>query len=264
MNTRNRIYIAHWLAGRPTLNYGEALIYLIAQRLGIEVVPLPAGTDPVDEAWLWIGSELHARPGGMGTLWHALRHARRVRVWGQGNGRGAEVSMAHLPPADRRRVDLLAVRGPLTAEQIGFDGPQGDPGFLLPLLVPKPAPSGEHLLAPHWDDREGFDLPPGASLLNVELPPSAEVARRAVERIAAAESVTTSSMHVYITARAYGVPVRVFQPRGGQPMPDKWCDVTRWLDAGGATEPLLYALVRAMPGVIGPTKPAGQTASRVG
>ena len=143
------------------------------------------------------------------TIRLALDH---TRVWGSGIIRTNEV----MPSAPA----CLAVRGPLTRGRIlaaGLDCPEvyGDPAMLLPLLyTPSPLKKLPGVsLAPHFTQAFLRNLPDAAHYLDVEARSIADI-EAIIDRIAASETVVTSSLHVFIMCVAYGVPVTVFQISG--------------------------------------------------
>ena len=140
-----------------------------------------------EQRLLAVGSILHfARDGDV--------------VWGAGvNGKMLQDSYP--------RLDVRAVRGPLTAELLrrgGVDAPDvfGDPALLIPHLWTDDElgivrASGGTVLVPNLHDRA--DFPPEA------IDPRADVVA-CVRAIASANLVVSSSLHGVVVAEAYGVP----------------------------------------------------------
>lgn len=148
-----------------------------------------------------------------------------VAFWGCG-ARGPD----GLPEDIRSRAAFLGVRGPLTRDALGLpaDTVLGDPGLLLPLLVPRPRTRhGRTLCITHFHeprpvsdllDQTGVD-----DVIPAAIPGSLPALRSLVERIAAAEFVLSGSLHGAITACAYGVPFAFFDS-GRVDVPFKWED----------------------------------------
>lgn len=140
------------------------------------------------------------------TVGSVLHFARGGEViWGSGwNGKVSST------PA--RGMNTLAVRGPLTAELLRSHGVEvppvfGDPAILLPSLFPRqalplPQAPGRVLMVPNLND----SVPDvrGAEYLSPVGDPLTIVAE-----IAAADFIVTSSLHAFIVAEAYGVPVQL-------------------------------------------------------
>ncbi len=120
-------------------------------------------------------------------------------------GTGLIRDVAHPLP----NAHILALRGPLTAQLVGREGPRsvpfGDPGVLVPMLFPA-RDDGRYLtvVVPHIVDR---DLPKrfigtrSATIVPVTTSP-----RVLTAAIAGASHVITSSLHALIAADAYGIP----------------------------------------------------------
>lgn len=172
----------HWYRGHR--NFGDGLAPLLAEwALGRRVLHAPAA---VNGKLLTIGSVIdRARP--------------RDVVWGSGllvDGR------VDLP----RSTDVLAVRGPLTADRCGLTAevPFGDPGVLVPLFVPRTVPPDGRTLVVmnHREDEVLHRLVAAGHDVVSAGAPHDEV----VERIQRASVVFSSSLHGLVAAEAYGTP----------------------------------------------------------
>ena len=175
---------------RPVNNFGDMLGPAVATAL----VPKEM-TASTPSRLLSIGSVLHfAQDGDV--------------VWGSGvNGKVTGELVG------ARRLDVRAVRGPLTARALsdrGIEAPNvfGDPGLLAPALfgVTRAArPTIEvtslpnlHDL-PYWRDAPGL-LSPRRDFMTV------------MTTIASSQLVVTSSLHGIVIADALGVPVAPVRP----------------------------------------------------
>jgi pyruvyltransferase len=187
--------------GRRSRNFGDLLGPLVVAGLAGAPVRAVRTDQDLDQAvgvrLLSVGSILHlARDGDV--------------VWGSGvNGKVP----LHAPPA--RRLDVRAVRGPLTRRalaELGIEVPEvyGDPGLLVPAVVPGLVELAQTktravTVLPHMSElprgrRDGRVLSPRAPLGDV------------LRTIAQSERVVTSSLHGYVVAEALGVPVQLVRP----------------------------------------------------
>ena len=151
--------------------------------------------------------------------------ARRVVFWGCGIRKPGCLS-----EENRRRAEILAVRGPLTrsALRLGDSIPLGDPAFFLPALY-KPAgvPSGKSVCVPHFTDQrsdaEIIELSGCDSILRPNLPNCPDHLLQFIDGIVASSFVLASSFHGALVAAAYGRPF-AFWDSGCIDLPFKWED----------------------------------------
>ena len=132
-------------------------------------------------------------------------------IWGSGiNGK------VGLPHHKFSRLDVRAVRGPLTGkwleENKGIEDPgvYGDPALLLLDVMPHLAEVGRHKrfklsVIPNFHDFAAYsDLPgvinPRSSVLDV------------LTRLAQSEQIATSSLHGLVVGELLGVPTALFTP----------------------------------------------------
>lgn len=123
-----------------------------------------------------------------------------IAIWG--SGLVAERNLV-LP-----KVDILAVRGPLTAKCMKIDGDviYGDPGLLASLVMPPVPKTGKIGIVPHYVDKANKTLDPFREdarfmVIDVELP-----WERVLKEISSCAMVLSSSLHGLIVADSYGVP----------------------------------------------------------
>lgn len=149
-----------------------------------------------------------------------------AHFWGCG-ARGQRPTEALLS-----RARICGVRGPLTRDLLELPNttPLGDPGLLLPILIPKPHyNSGRVLLVPHFYEPDlpaivhdratiGFD-----DLILPHIFSGIEQVRSMVRAIAVADFVMAGSLHAAVIAAAYGVPFCFFRRRHLD-LEFKWCD----------------------------------------
>ncbi|SDE83863.1 polysaccharide pyruvyl transferase family protein [Limimaricola pyoseonensis] len=149
-----------------------------------------------------IGSILQIAAKGPARLALGLRRlaGRPVAVWGSGL-----VKPRTLP---RAGFDLLALRGPLTAEALGSvpGVPTGDPGLLARRMAGTGARRHDIGVVAHYVDKDRPELRelaalPGVALIDVEAPP-----REVIDRINGCRSIVSSSLHGLIVADALQIP----------------------------------------------------------
>jgi pyruvyltransferase len=180
------------LAHKRLNNFGDLLGPLIVGAL-LREHQLRPGRPSRRHRLLSVGSVIHlARPGDT--------------VWGSGiNGK------MPLRAELLQSVDFRAVRGPMTRDALAHHGIEcpaiyGDPGLLVPTLLPElcgaaPLRSKEPLIVPNFNDYPEFEHLPNV------LDPCSPV-EVCVSRIAHSRLVVGSSLHGLIVAEAFGVAAR--------------------------------------------------------
>jgi hypothetical protein len=149
----------------------------------------------------------------------------RLAFWGCG-ARDADGLAADVMP----HLTFLGVRGPLTRDALGLppETVLGDPGLLLPLLVPRPnTVTTPSLCITHFHEpRESLDIQRQTGVDTVTpaaLPRSLPALKALIRQIAGAGFVLSGSLHGAIAACAYGVPFAFFDS-GYIDVPFKWRD----------------------------------------
>lgn len=120
-----------------------------------------------------------------------------------------------------KSLDIRSVRGPLTQKvlrQKGVDSPDmfGDPAILLPSIFPKMEHNpirNKVAMVPNLNEYE-----PCKALVpeDVDLISPLMHWHTVLDEILTSELVLTSSLHGLILSEAFGVPVRLFSPFGGE------------------------------------------------
>lgn len=130
-------------------------------------------------------------------------------VWGSGIIRRNEV-LKHTPKC-------LAVRGPLTRQKMlkhGVPCPEvyGDPAMLFPLFFKpeKTAVQENPLIVPHFKHTKIMPRHNGYDYTDLHVSSIYDI-ENIITQIASAPCVVTSSLHGFIFAVAYGIPVSVFR-----------------------------------------------------
>lgn len=205
--------VAYWRGDGGLQNFGDFLTEFFRAELF-----LPASVQA--EKVHLVGSVIDDH------FFNDLTEPARVAFWGCGLR-----TPDGLSEWNRRRSEILSVRGPLTrsALRLGSEVPFGDPGFLLPALhSPRAAGGGGTLCVPHFSDRrsdeEILERSGCAAVLRTAVPASVEAVRHTIDRIVGADFVLTASLHGAVVAAAYGRP---YAPWSGQrvDLPFKWADL---------------------------------------
>jgi len=185
------VSLFHWRPANGSVNFGDHLSRIVVSRvLGMRGLTLD---DEVGQAarLLAIGSILHF--AGDGDV-----------VWGSGiNGKVPESAFT------AQRLDIRAVRGPLTEEFLRSRGHQvpavyGDPGLLARhLFADRFRPSGEkaHVFVPNL-----HDIALVAGDPDVVSPLAGW--NTVISEILKARLVLASSLHGIIIAESFGIPAR--------------------------------------------------------
>lgn len=151
-------------------------------------------------------------------------------IWGSGVNSFGHVGRIALQK-NYRRLDIRAVRGPITAQVLrenGYTCPQiyGDPAILLPLIYPgrRPEKKKQYVVIDHYMKRKMT----GDDRLSIRTGDY----RTFLDKILEAEVVYSSSLHGIILAESYGVPA-VFLRQGMEEELLKYYD---WYFATGRYE----------------------------
>ncbi len=220
--------IVYWLQERSRQNFGDALSRYLAEHLFLQT----ARRTP--EVRL-LGSVLHdwfvpPLEGGSAAGKNSLV------AWG-----GGIREPGGLSEASRDRVQILSVRGPVSASELalGSDVPMGDPGLLLPALYPaRPRPkfAGKTICIPHFhdlrSDQELLDICGADLVLRASIENTNEAIEDFIDALVSASFVLSSSLHGAIVAAAYGRPFAFWDP-GFMDLPTKWQDFARSVDMPG-------------------------------
>lgn len=157
----------------------------LGDQLGRLLFPQAEWAPPSQAEWVSAGSVLESFDGFTGTVF--------------GTGRAGP----HSPPTDLRQAHVLALRGTRTRDLALAQDEMvlGDPGLLANTLV-EPNPQSYTAIVPHWSDQQRMLAAyPGARFVDVTRPPM-----RAIQTIADAARVISSSLHGVVLADAFGVP----------------------------------------------------------
>lgn len=263
MNANLKVRCSYWLENALVKNLGDYLGILVLEAMGYRAVGRnDSASDVVNpgRCLLPIGSVLSEE------TFEGITEP--VDIWGCG-WRGAVLS-----PAVMARVRFYAVRGPRTAAGLGLPEtiPLGDPALLLPHLRKRTIKHhGRTLVVPHFfrvaqihaSQRcrlTGCDELLATWILGVplsgqrvslqrlrrmirswlQLDIPVRTAWQAIDRIAGADFVLTSSLHGAMLAQAYGAPWAAYDD-GVVRLPEKWHDWADYLGIRMAFVPDLKA-----------------------
>ena len=137
-------------------------------------------------------------------------------VWGSGILTAPSTTRTFFHRALFRKLDIRAVRGPLTRNvllELGHRCPEvyGDPGCLMPMIYkPEVEKTLDYLVIPHYlSQKELEDDIPAQNIVSM----MTDDYRTVIDKICAAKKVISSSLHGIILAEAYGVPAIFLQHR---------------------------------------------------
>ncbi len=201
-----------WAWSEGVANFGDELGVHVLTRLGYDVERVESIAD----------AELLACGSLLETA--ATQAKRGTIVWGSG--------LMHDGRASVSRLDVRAVRGPLTAAAIGRKVPTCDPGSLVPYLYPRPPIQHKVGVVRHYVDTREY---PWADIVINAYAPVDEV----IAAIGSCQKIASSSLHGVIVAAAWGIPtMRLHHPEvaGGN---FKWAD---WLAGDSDVDALLRCL----------------------
>jgi len=208
----SRGHLKVWAWSEGVANFGDELGVHVLTRLGYDVERVE---DIADAELLACGSLLEAA---------AAQAKRGTIVWGSG--------LMHAGRASVSRLDVRAVRGPLTAAAIGRKVPTCDPGSLVPYLYPRsPITHGVGVVR-HYVDTQEY---PWADIVIDASSPVDEV----IAAIGSCHRIASSSLHGLIVAAAWNIPtMRSPHPEvaGGD---FKWLD---WFTGDSDVDALLRCL----------------------
>ena len=185
---RNKVNLEYWNFNE---NLGDLLAPVVTQwmlhRLGLDLSREAAKPCHL----MTIGSVL-----GLGVF--------DAVIWGSGVNSFAHVGRVTTQKG-YRKLDIRAVRGPITAQVLrenGYTCPQiyGDPAILLPLIYPgrRPEKKKKYVVIDHYMKRKTT----GDDRLSIRTGDY----RTFLDKILEAEVVYSSSLHGIILAESYGVP----------------------------------------------------------
>lgn len=215
--------VKYWLKGEARQNFGDYLSEFLMQSLFYDLRP-----DDIEVRL--IGSCIHDSfvPGGYDPA--GIDPEPTAIFWGCGvRDKGG------LSAESRKRADIRAVRGPVSASELrlGLDVAMGDPALMMPALyTPEKRPSfiGRSVCIPHFhDDRsdEAILQATGADIvLRPNIPYGINHLLSFIDALTSADFVLTASLHGAIIAAAYGTGFAYWRAETID-LPLKWDDFSR-------------------------------------
>ena len=198
-------YGYHLYQGQP-YNLGDSLGRVIVEAL------LEQKGISMDQ---WIPEKKHLFAVGSNIFGGEIKgNYQDATIWGSGLLKKPFWREAFTQRLSRRKLDVRAVRGPLTREvllQFGHQCPEvyGDPAILMPLFYqPTVEKKNKYIVVPQFVYEYRFrQAHPNEKVVSM----NTNDYRSVIDEIAASETVYTSSLHGIILAEAYGVPAVFFR-----------------------------------------------------
>lgn len=192
LSNRDITYKRRWWGWKP---YLKELCRIFIHRQWLD---LPDLTHPFERVALGVGSILHY------ANYNSI-------VWGSG-------FMNDHESTNTKKKNIRAVRGWLSASNVGGGETVGDPALLMPLLVPKPAADKAFEIGfiPHWAEHDDFagriypaldtSVRAAAAVINFK---TTDI-EHTISQICQCKFILSSSLHGLILAHAYGIPALWF------------------------------------------------------
>lgn len=163
----------------------------------------------------WIPQKKHLFAVGSNIFGSSIKgNYQDATIWGSGVLKEPSRIEAFAQKLSRRRLDIRAVRGPLTRDvllRFGHRCPDiyGDPAILLPLFYqPKVEKRYKYIIIPQFVRECRFrETHPKERMVSM----NTNDYRSVIDEIVASEIVYTSSLHGIILAESYGVPAVFFR-----------------------------------------------------
>ena len=201
-------YGYHLFQGQP-YNLGDSLGRVIVEALlGQKGITLDQ----------WIPEKKHLFTVGSNVFGgKSIGNYQDATIWGSGALKEPSRREAFAQKLSRRRLDIRAVRGPLTRDvllRFGHKCPEvyGDPAILMPLFYqPKSEKRYKYIIIPQFVRECRFrETHPKERMVSMNTNDYKSV----IDEIVASEVVYTSSLHGIILAESYGVPAVFFRDLG--------------------------------------------------
>jgi GT2 family glycosyltransferase len=215
--------VVYWRHSDEVQNFGDYLTDYLLDRLFLHTARRPGEVRLIGSMLAdFVVSESLAVP----TLLQGQEGPRLI-TWG-----GGVRETGGLSKEARARMQILSVRGPVSASELGLGAgiPQGDPGLLLPALyTPGQDPRflGRRVCVPHFHDSRTDAEIMAVTGCEAVLRPGIRKGRAAVEEfldaLTSCAFVLCGSLHGAIAAAAYGTSF-AFWDSGRIDLPLKWRD----------------------------------------
>lgn len=176
---------------------GEVIIRYLLEKKGIDIDKPVSSTKHL----YCVGTNIH---GG----WQS------ATIWGSGIFPPQNWAKRFLMKLSRRKLDIRAVRGPLTKQILDgqrFSCPNifGDPAILMPMIYnPCKEKKYKYIVIPQFVVEKDFrEKHPNEHMVSM----NTNDYKAVIDEIVASEIVYTSSLHGIILAESYGVPAVFFR-----------------------------------------------------
>ncbi|WP_052262127.1 polysaccharide pyruvyl transferase family protein [Pseudoalteromonas luteoviolacea] len=135
---------------------------------------------------------------GIGSILHRARD--NSSVWGSG--------FISKDSGTKSKLDVFLLRGPLTAEKLGFkDVPYGDPGVCIrKYYSPKPTKKYKYGLIPHHVDKGNSVVKAWASRKDTLFIDIQQDIEPFIDQLLSCETIISSSLHGLIASDSYSIP----------------------------------------------------------
>lgn len=215
-----------WRCYEKEMNFGELLLYDILAHFDMQLVCW----DPKNSyraVTLIIGSGFHTV-----VVESLLKNSEKIYVIGQGNQMGHTKAIDMQSQRYKNRIEILALRGPLTKTISNFKGdvPLLDPGFLMPSILSMKINTGKDVwYIPHNSNmdknvKERMRLLGANQYGRIFMP--RENLHSYLNDLSSAGFVLTNTLHIYIVCLAYGIPTAIsLLPDEDMPCLCKFLDV---------------------------------------
>lgn len=166
----------------------------------------------------WIPQKKHLFAVGSNILGSDIKgNYQDATVWGSGVLQEPMRREVFAQRLSRRKLDIRAVRGPLTRDvllRLGHNCPEvyGDPAILMPLIYqPKVEKRYKYIIIPQFVRECRFrETHPNERMVSMNTNDYQSV----INEIVASEVVYSSSLHGIILAESYGIPAIFFRDLG--------------------------------------------------
>jgi pyruvyltransferase len=166
----------------------------------------------------WISSKKHLFTVGSNITGGELRgNYQDATIWGSGILKEPSQREVMFQKLSRRKLDVRAVRGPLTRNaliRLGHRCPEiyGDPAILMPMIY-QPNVKKQYdysIVLQFWHERKFREDHPNERMISM----NTDDYKSVIDDIVSSKVIYTSSLHGIILAEAYGVPAIFFRGLG--------------------------------------------------
>lgn len=184
---------------------GRVIVHFLLEKKGIDI----------DQ---WIPQKKHLFTVGSNIFGSSIKgNYQDATIWGSGILKEPLHREAFAQRLSGRKLDIRAVRGPLTRDvllRFGHKCPEvyGDPAILMPLFYqPKPEKKYKYSIVLQFVHEQSFhETHPNERMISM----NTDNYQYVIDEIVSSELVFSSSLHGIILAESYGVPAIFFRGLG--------------------------------------------------